>query len=89
LHFDVESAESVLSQPNFSRFLDLPKELRLAIWTLTHPSISSQVIVRNTVARGNDLMKPKFLPNLCGTSGTTFDGTVVSFINVSKFLVSL
>jgi hypothetical protein len=78
----VESAESVLSQPNFSRFLDLLNELRLAIWTLTHPSISSQIIVRNAVARENDPMKPNFLPNLCGTSETTFEGTVVNFINV-------
>ncbi|KAG9186082.1 hypothetical protein G6011_02638 [Alternaria panax] len=76
----------LIPQSAFSRFLDLPKELSLPIWTLALSSIG-QVAVRDAVKRGDDPTRPRFLPALCFTSKKTFEETVVSFINASKFLV--
>jgi hypothetical protein len=92
----VASSTAAKSSASFNRFLELPVELREAIWELgtrgtVHRNGSyliTPVEVHDYVKAPNKMERPYFLPPMCRVSKSTMSETTGVFVRNSQFMIA-
>ena len=73
--------------PKFKRFLDLPRELRDAIYTFAMEGLPTRTNLHNGVKISPRVLYPNLLPNICFTSKQVRVEATLAYIRRTRFVI--